>query len=747
VLILSVLTHAFCSQIRRGSFDYFTTLMDISLTPGTKPITLCRAKEVGVTDIYIVDTDSSLHPDGTSSFTGTSTIMSDSVQMTTFLNPDKTCTLLPEECYLYCEDTCLRTVTYEIDPAATENYRLQVCSATNASHCIEVGASFYYEMEDTAQETLIENSEDDKYRYLSVSVPPGTYDAKIMDESGSVAWPSFVKETYEDVLCDSALIEGSVTLSIPPLQEGQCEDLIRNGDVEYSNVNHTYWLHRKGGVRLVPGAGIGGSNALGDIVRRDGGMDAIAQHLDTRCFNESSKGRRYEIKAYFQLFEEDTNESYICQPNDEMCPEVGLVARSDSGTWVKEPVASTVSAFDNSGWQLIHGVVEISEELLDAYSVLFYVERNKANGVGMLVDNISMQLMPENNPASCDNLVFNPSFDSGDSRFWEDYDSDGLVIVSPGASEAAEDYALKTLSGSAKQHIRTGCMIEKERYGVSASFKLVDSSGNEFACEPVGSTSDTRCPRMYVKLFDAEGSRTNGVGFTIGNPTAGSWNQIFGVFNADSRQVHANELRIHFGNEPSGMDLIVDDVSIAHLPQDCNQLVMNADMRYGHVRFWDPYGDGYLSNVDGADAIRYSGRAATWNGPEYEARDFMDYHCLTPGSTWQIDARFKLVEEDTDRGASCNLLSTSSSSACPSVVVRINDKPDPSSDATVRILNEDVYSYISPQWNPNDFNDFQGTFTVPSNYTEIDRVSLIVRDFNASTDVIIDSFSITSASS
>ena len=119
----------------------------------------------------------------------------------------------------------------------------------------------------------------------------------------------------------------------------------------------------------------------------------------------------------------------------------------------------------------------------------------------------------------------------------------------------------------------------------------------------------------------------------------------------------------------------------------------------------------------------------------------MDYKCLAPGSTWQIDARLKLLEADSEIGALCSRVQTSSSVDCPSVVVRIYDKPDPAT-ASVKILDEDVWDYVDPEWKSDDFNDFRGTFTVPSSYTEIDSVQLIIRDFNASLDVVIDNFSI-----
>jgi hypothetical protein len=115
----------------------------------------------------------------------------------------------------------------------------------------------------------------------------------------------------------------------------------------------------------------------------------------------------------------------------------------------------------------------------------------------------------------------------------------------------------------------------------------------------------------------------------------------------------------------------------------------------------------------------------------------MDYGCLVASTTWEIRAQIKLSRTDkatgVESGASCSLTTT-----CPAVRVYLYDKTDPGN----RILSAQVRGYNVTSWDSNNFNAFQGQFTVPAGVTELTSVNVIVRDFNATLDVAVDDFSI-----
>lgn len=369
-------------------------LVDVAIEDGAVPVDLCRAKDRGITDVYLTDLTSSLQTSMSTSrnFRGSSTVIGDDSWISVFL-PLERCLVVADHCFAYCEETCLRSVVYTVDPTASDSIQLRICSG--AGICSEIGGTFWYEEEDSEMETLIRNTRADRLRYFSVTLPKGDYSAQFIDLGGNAVWPTFVEVKYEDSLCPDALEDNSVLLKVPAVSEAECESLIRNGDAEASDANHTYWLHRRGGISLVRGEGIEGSNAFGQRDSIEADRDAITQFLDTRCLN-LRRGRQYEAIAFVKLVNETTGENYVCSPvADSRCPEVGIYRRSFDGSWRRDDVATvvTASSSDQSGYQRIHGVLDVTDEVASASSVFLYVRR-QVEGVVMFVDNVSMKLIP-----------------------------------------------------------------------------------------------------------------------------------------------------------------------------------------------------------------------------------------------------------------------------------------------------------------------------------------------------------------
>lgn len=118
----------------------------------------------------------------------------------------------------------------------------------------------------------------------------------------------------------------------------------------------------------------------------------------------------------------------------------------------------------------------------------------------------------------------------------------------------------------------------------------------------------------------------------------------------------------------------------------------------------------------------------------------MDFRCLTAGTTWEVEAEIKLTETDVngvETGASCDLTSTSSSSRCPRVRIRMEDP------SAFRFFDEFLTSYDVRTWDPNGFNTLRGTFTVPTiPAAGLSDVEVIVRDSNIALDITVNRLSI-----
>ena len=119
----------------------------------------------------------------------------------------------------------------------------------------------------------------------------------------------------------------------------------------------------------------------------------------------------------------------------------------------------------------------------------------------------------------------------------------------------------------------------------------------------------------------------------------------------------------------------------------------------------------------------------------------MNLDCLTRGSVWRITAQIKILERNSNIGASCVIGSSSQDTACPSFRVRLYSPNDLSSAVESRRVN----AYESRVWDPNGFNKFSATFMVPQSLSRVGRVDLIVREFNANFDIVLDDVSIAPA--
>jgi len=555
----------FDEEIETKQFDYTLSLENINLEDGANTFEFCEVEKAGVADIFVIDRDSSLRPSN-SAFTGTSALISRTPAMKTFIDSSK-CTDINDLCYTYCEDTCLRQVQYVVDSADTEDYKLQVCDKSDPSKCVRVGGYYHYQYRNGALDTM-ENTKSLKSRYFAVSLPRGSYEAVFLDKNNNPTWPAYVETKYQQVQCSNSLDDDAVELMAPALYSTECNDLIRNGNAETS-IHHNYWLQRSDGIQVQVGEGIGGSNAFADITQTSSNLETFAQFLDSRCL-DVEVGSKYQVKAWVKL-EDENGAIRDCDIDTEKCPEIKMTIRyplnDDDVKIVIYTIGNAVRYFDLvDGYFLLQGVVEITEEIANAAAVQFNIKRNRRD-YQMFADNISMEKIDSN----CDELVLNGQFNEGDSRFWDRLSGSSLDIIGPGAS-GSDDYALKGYKGGPQTLIRPECLEDGARYLALSKFRLSIDNDSYLPCNPTA-TGSTKCPRMLFR------TKNNGVfglhwAHAIGSPSAGEWNQLYGVFTTDGSDINADEVRISFDNF-DGKDLIIDDVSVQKIPVDCNKFLSN----------------------------------------------------------------------------------------------------------------------------------------------------------------------------
>ncbi len=286
---------------RDGHWDYLSSFTNVRVN-GERLIDANSANEKGVPDIVIADPDGSSDPSRQAS--GASVFVSSKPYLTDFARGN--CEQYHDG-IAYCRNACYRTVQLIVGQTSSANYDLRV---TRNDGIVTYAPGFYqYDDSKYYNRSLYEGYP----RKYAVSLPHGTYQLEFF-ENGESVWPQYVYEVWEGIPdCEGYVSISNITVVEPALGDGECDDLITNGDMERGLEG---WTHRDwnsgnkgaGYLKAVPGAGISGSLAIG-YFGRTWRYAGIGQNLDTRCFHQNL-GALYEVKAWFRL--ENGGIPFIC---------------------------------------------------------------------------------------------------------------------------------------------------------------------------------------------------------------------------------------------------------------------------------------------------------------------------------------------------------------------------------------------------------------------------------------------------
>jgi len=508
------------------------------------------------------------------------------------------------------------------------------------------------------------------------------------------------------------------------------------------------------GIEIIQFAGINGSNAFGDA-RTDSHDDGLTQHLDTRCLS-LHKGRQYEVSAYVKLIDGNGQPVY-CDPSivhNSGCPRIMLhygVYRNDNENFLRdreiEAGITRAGNDNNDGYQLVNGIVTIGDNLADASNVRLFVER-RSNNMEMFVDNVSMILISESNCDVEEELVSNGDFDSGTSEFWDDYDSEGFQIVSPGVGGSG--FALKTTTGSAQHSIKSKCIESGKRFVAQAKYRLLDMNGNPVTCNAF--TSNPRCPEMALKSYDENGNYLEYIGqiaraLDDTSNTDDGYSTLWGIFEPTDLTGSAADVRVYFAY--TGQNMILDSVSVKEIsssedvsPDTGGDLIVNGNNELGVASFWAGSGVGSdkilpTPGFGGTGvAARVTGRGRSHNGMWYSGEQYIDKETrLVPSSEWKISCQIRLLEPGTEVGADCDTYErVDTEYRCPRIRVKFYDEGDPYTPVREEVL----YSYVG-EWKKNDWNEFEAQVDVPSiDHYSINKISIVVAEARENVDIVVD---------
>jgi len=702
---------------RSGSFDFWSSLRDIEFEPGLVPnqVDFRIADEADITNVYLTDVDSSLKPPG-SETTGTSSVVSINRSFDAFLG---NCNRFDSQRYAYCPGVCLSSVTFGVDPAETEEFVLVVTDKADGSKSYPFPGSFYNEMSRNGEVNNSRNTDHRKRRYFVPALPAGSYSARFRENrGGALAWPRFVERTVEPSLCS-----GQVDIELIPPPTLECSDLIQNGDMEDSNTDHSHWLHVLSSVSLARNRGRGGSNAIVDH-RTAPSNGRLSQHIDTRCMRV---GDQYDFRAWVRLVRNGS--THACDgPN---CPHLVLRGRFTNdvnGTSFGEFAARLDSSFARpyrpGTFNMLQTIVTVDERMASADSVVVSIQRGLSN-VEMLVDDVSMELLSKD----CSELVFNGDFSDGTSAFWSKQGSlqAQLSMVNMNGNAALRMTGRRNAQDTMTQEIRLGCLTPGERYEVSARVRL------SRRCNPSSQAVASRCPVMRLRSRIGArqfGHAGNSVAQMDHDVTNDGWQTMSGFFLATDNDENADRTILSFSNARVGDDLVVDDVSIKPVARSCANLFTNGNLEAGDTaQHWRTFGRGNalieVLRRNGSRVLRLYGRTSTTDG----VGQWIDTRCAT--GSWRLTARMMLQRNGIP--VACDPTDNRITVSCPQVSIF--------GYRNGRLAEQETARPDLRSWTANAFNNYSANLTTD---WEVDRIFVVIRQFNAAWDLLLDDISLSS---
>jgi hypothetical protein len=471
--------------------------------------------------------------------------------MMTFVD-EKKCTANPKGCYNYCEETCYRSYRFEIDPANTENYSLQVCSRINPRLCTR--AKGYQKRADLKDFILGDN------RVYFAHLPVGSYDAVFLDPAGERMWPSFVLFSEDERTCDTPFPNDAVKLIVPAPERSECQQLVRNGNLEASSTEAKLWLFRNGGIELVNNKGTNKSNAMAPLDRT--AKASLVQYLDTRCL-AANRGRVYQLTAMIRLESADGS-AFFCDASKKDCPDIGYRSSND-GVYRSLSEIDSLDDMDKDGYHSLTQYFEINDDMAESSETLIYVQSNVA-GKRMIVDDVKIKLV-EQESSICKTVIEIP--EDLPTRYWRVVEAGKLSVVDGPNNKPAMLFKSRQNDNDSIAYnnwpslILDKCFKSNTKLKITAELQLIQKqTGKGATCDL--STDDCPALRFLAYEDDAEKEFINEKqrSYTAKTWNANGYNTAQAIITIPKDRT-VNKVVFQIGSFTTDYDLVIGNVSIS----------------------------------------------------------------------------------------------------------------------------------------------------------------------------------------
>lgn len=358
-------------------------------------------------------------------------------------------------------------------------------------------------------------------------------------------------------------------------------------------------------------------------------------------------------------------------------------------------------------------------------------------GVEIIIDDVSIVPSP-----SVEGLCLeNTDFEVGDSRGWSctGKSTCGLKMIQPGYgnnnTNGKPSYALSTTrrddtTWGIAQVIDKNCTSEGDMYEITAYVKLQDYQGIDVICDPYVYYQglDSFCP--VIILQDSKRNRKREIVSSVAGPyQKGEWNLLYG-FTTITKEMKDNwesiELFIGWGGK--NKNIVVDDIVLKPttadevVSADCTQLVKNGDAEVGDARWWYIKGAGNFGKIEVNDggassSAKYFAHTGSRSRVNMGMWQELDKSCMALNSKWKISSMFKYFDANGNA-----VVCARPGQMCPKFRVEVFNGAG--AQLTGTIYNNE--KTLAGQWNANDWNAYEATFTMTQDFFDRERIFIYI---------------------
>ncbi len=267
-------------------------------------------------------------------------------------------------------------------------------------------------------------------------------------------------------------------------------DFMRNGDLSTGDTRFwaSYHSSRRTTVSGIPGISKGDFAMKVYSRNRDDAGPRQELHIDIDCLSDRD---RFKVEARYQLQDSDGNPircDILVDNTIEECAWLRVKAYSVEQGEPHPYVGQTVAMHPDleSDWAITSGIFTLGHAQANHTRMYSHIG-GPHKDVNILLDYLSIEPLPKN----CQNMILNPSFESGSTKMWRRTDRRAdFSIYSPGRNDA---YALsrriengKSNYGNLHQSLDVRCLVKGQKYKLKAYFKLLNATDTSqtIACDP-----------------------------------------------------------------------------------------------------------------------------------------------------------------------------------------------------------------------------------------------------------------------